>query len=105
MFQLKIIKGKYHYIKHEFEHGEYVISHNDVIYYWRPNLSNLGCDYMTISDVQEMISRIKQEKYRSESAKTKLINHWILVHQIMREGIIDKVLEPVIDYNCYILAC
>ena len=103
--QLKIIRGKCHYIKHEFEHNEYIISHNETIFYWRPNLSSIGCDYMVISDVQDIIKNIKEKKYRSESVKNDLLKHWALVYQLMRNETIEKVLEPEVNYNTYILAC
>lgn len=105
-FKLKIIRGKYHYIKHEFnDKNEYIISHNDTIYYWRPNLSMLGYEYTSIPEVQDIIQNIKEKKYRSESVKNDLLKHWALVYQLMRNETIEKVLEPEVDYNTYILAC
>ena len=105
-FKLKIIRGKCHYIKHEFnDRNEYIISHNDIIYYWRPNLCMIGYEYTCISEVQDIIKNIKDKKYRSESVKNDLLKHWTLVYQLMRNENIEKVLEPEVDYNSYILAC
>jgi len=107
MYQLKIINGKCHHILHEFvDKNEYVISFNNEIYYWRPNLEMIGSDYMTITDVVSMTKRLDSDKrWRSEKHKKTLINHWKEISQIMRELRIDKALQPEIDYNPYILAC
>lgn len=102
----KIIGGKCHVIKHEFKDGtEYIISHNDTIYYWRPKLGKLGYEYTSMSEVQDIIKNIKEKKYRSETVKNDLLKHWALVYQLMRNETIEKVLEPEVDYNSYILAC
>jgi hypothetical protein len=108
MYQLKIIKGKCHHILHEInDRNEYVISYNDDVYFWRPNLEGIGSDYMTLSDVIGMINKLGSDKrkWRSEEHKKNLLNHWKEIYQIMREFRIEKVLEPQVDYNSYILAC
>ena len=58
-----------------------------------------------MSEVQDIIKNIKEKKYRSESVKNDLLKHWALVYQLMRNETIEKVLEPEVDYNSYILAC
>jgi hypothetical protein len=108
MYQLKIIRGKCHHILHEInDRNEYIISYNEDVYFWRPNLEGIGSDYMNLSDVIEMINKLESDKrkWRSEEHKKNLLNHWKEIYQIMREFRIEKVLEPQIDYNPYILAC
>jgi hypothetical protein len=114
MYQLKIIKGKHHHILHEMnDRNEYIISYDNDVYFWRPNLEMIGSDYMNLSDVIKMINKLESDKrkWRSianisgEERKSNLINFWKEIYQIMRGFRIEKVLEPQIDYNCYILAC
>jgi len=54
-----------------------------------------------------MITKLESDKrkWRSEEHKKNLLNHWKEIYQIMREFRIEKVLEPQVDYNYYILAC
>lgn len=108
VMKLKIVNGKYHYIRHEFEDkNEYIISHNDKIYYWRPSLHSIHNDfeYVDIQMAQKIINGIKETKYRRQSVKENLLKHWNLVFQLMREETIEDVFKPEIDYNTYILAC
>jgi len=108
MYQLKIIRGKCHHILHEInDRNEYIISYDRDVYFWRPNLEGIGSDYMTLSDVIGMITKLESDKrkWRSEEHKKNLLNHWKEIYQIMRGFRIEKVLEPQVDYNYYILAC
>jgi hypothetical protein len=108
MYQLKIIRGKCHHILHETnDRNEYVISYNDDVYFWRPDLEMIGHDYMTLSDVIGMITNLESDKkrWRNEEHKKNLLKIWKEIYQIMRGFRIEKVLEPQVDYNSYILAC
>jgi hypothetical protein len=108
MYKLKIIRGRCHHILHEVnDRDEYIISCENDVYLWRPNLSMIGSDYMNLSDVIEMIKKLESDKkrWRSEEHKNNLINFWKEIYQIMRGFRIEKVLEPQVDYNSYILAC
>jgi len=62
---------------------------------------------MNLSDVIEMINKLESDKkrWRSEEHKNNLINFWKEIYQIMRGFRIEKVLEPQVDFNSYILAC
>lgn len=101
----RIIRGKCHIIKHEFDNNEYIISEDDKVYYWRPNLSSIGFEYTSLTDIHNIIKSISEKKYRSNKVKNDLLKHWALVYQLMRSETIEKVLEPEADYSCYILAC
>ena len=102
----KIINGVTHQILHEFGDNEYIIILQENIFYWRPNLTLIGSEYMDISEVQKMILKLENDKrkWRSKTHRYHLLNLWKTVHQIIREYRIEEVLKPESD-NFYILAC
>jgi hypothetical protein len=99
--------GKCHLIHHEVkDQNAFVISLNDDVFFWRPNLEVMVFDYMNIKEIIEMINDLESDKkWRSEKHRKDLINHWREIYQIMREIRIEKFLEPEIDYNSFILTC
>ena len=108
MPRIVIIKNKCHVVIHEFsEKNEFIISDDENIFYWRPFLRNIGFEYTDIQDAYKIVEDINTKRYRSERVKKDLLNHWSFVIQIMRDNIIDKVLEPERekDYNTLYLAC
>lgn len=103
---LTIIDGKCHIIKHSFDKkNEYIIVKDNEVYYWRPSLRMIGFEYTSITQAQNILLDIKTKQYRSESVRQELIKHWSNVIQLMRDSVIEKVLQPEVDYNSFILAC
>ena len=94
MSKIMIIHGKCHTVLFEVpDRNEYIISYQDTIYLWRPRLRLIGFEYTDINQACKIIEDIISKKYRSEKVKKDLLDHWNVIIQIMRDNIIDKVLE------------
>ncbi len=96
--KLVIYKGTCHNVIHILDKNEYIIQDDD-IYYWRPLLRMVGFEYTSITQAQNILLDIITKQYRSESVRQNLINHWSNVIQLMRDSIIEKVLQPEVDHT------